>query len=57
MSIFLMFGKYSSEAMQDISPDRTERAREVIQKVLLEMDISPRDLFQPKNWPSNVLLS
>jgi len=51
MSIFLMFGKYSSEAMQDISPDRTERAREVIQKVLLEMDISPRDLFQPKNWP------
>jgi uncharacterized protein with GYD domain len=32
MSIFLMFGKYSSEAMKDISPDRTEKAREVIQK-------------------------
>ena len=32
-------------------------ALKVIQKVLLEMDISPRDLFQPKNWPSNVLLS
>ena len=32
MSIFLMFGKYSSEAMKDISPDRTEKVREVIQK-------------------------
>ena len=32
MSIFLMFGKYSSEAMKEISPDRTEKAREVIQK-------------------------
>ena len=32
MSIFLMFGKYSSEAMKDISPDRTEKTREVIQK-------------------------
>ena len=32
MSIFLMFGKYSSEAMKHISPDRTEKAREVIQK-------------------------
>ena len=32
MSIFLMFGKYSSEAMKGISPDRTEKAREVIQK-------------------------
>ena len=32
MSIFLMFGKYSSEAMKNISPDRTEKAREVIQK-------------------------
>ena len=32
MSIFLMFGKYSSEAMKKISPDRTEKAREVIQK-------------------------
>ena len=31
MSIFLMFGKYSSEAMKHISPDRTEKAREVIQ--------------------------
>ncbi len=32
MSIFLMFGKYSSEAMKDISSDRTEKTREVIQK-------------------------
>ena len=32
MSIFLMFGKYSSEAMKDISPDRTEKARDVIKK-------------------------
>ena len=32
MSIFLMFGKYSSEAMKHISPDSTEKAREVIQK-------------------------
>ena len=32
MSIFLMFGKYSSEAMKGISTDRTEKAREVIQK-------------------------
>ena len=32
MSIFLMFGKYSYEAMKDISPARTEKAREVIQK-------------------------
>ncbi len=31
MSIFLMFGKYSSVAMK-ISSDRTEKAREVIQK-------------------------
>ena len=32
MSIFLMFGRYSSEAIRDISPERTEKAREVIQK-------------------------
>ena len=32
MSIFLMFGKYSLEATKDISPARTEKAREVIQK-------------------------
>ena len=32
MSVFLIFGKYSSEAMKNISPDRTEKAREVIQK-------------------------
>ena len=32
MAIFLMFGKYSSEAMKDISPERTEKTREVIQK-------------------------
>ena len=32
MSIFLMFGKYSSEAMKEISTGRTEKAREVIQK-------------------------
>jgi uncharacterized protein with GYD domain len=32
MSIFLMFGKYSSEAIKHISSERTEKAREVIQK-------------------------
>ena len=32
MSIFLMFGKYSTEATKQISADRTEKAREVIQK-------------------------
>jgi len=32
MPIFLMFGRYSSEAIKDISPERTEKAREVIQK-------------------------
>ena len=32
MSIFLMFGRYSSEAIRDISPERTEKAHEVIQK-------------------------
>ena len=32
MSIFLMFGKYSSEATKDISSDRTEKARELILK-------------------------
>ncbi len=32
MSIFLMFGKYSSEAVKNISSDRTEKAREVIRK-------------------------
>ena len=32
MSIFLMFGRYSSEAVKNISSDRTEKAREVILK-------------------------
>ena len=32
MSIFLMFGKYSSEATKHISSDRTEKSRKVIQK-------------------------
>lgn len=32
MSIFLMFGKYSSDGARDISSDRTEKARAVIQK-------------------------
>ena len=32
MSIFLMFGRYSSEATKNISPERTEKAREVIQE-------------------------
>ena len=32
MSIFLMFGKYSTEATKHISSDRTVKAREVIQK-------------------------
>ena len=32
MSIFLMFGKYSTEATKQISSDRTEKSREVIRK-------------------------
>jgi uncharacterized protein with GYD domain len=32
MAIFLMFGKYSSEAVKHISSDRTKKTREVIQK-------------------------
>jgi len=32
MPIFLMFGRYSSEAIKDISPERTEKAREIIQE-------------------------
>jgi uncharacterized protein with GYD domain len=32
MSIFLMFGKYSSDSAKNISSDRTEKARKVIQK-------------------------
>ena len=32
MSIFLMFGKYSSEGIREISAGRTKKAREIIQK-------------------------
>ena len=32
MPIFLMFGTYSSEAIQGISAERTDRARELIQE-------------------------
>jgi len=32
MSIFLMFGRYSSEAIKDISSERTDKAREIIRK-------------------------
>ena len=31
MPIFMMFGKYNTEAMQGISPERTDRAVEVIE--------------------------
>ena len=30
MPIFMMFGKYTTEAMQGISPDRTEKAVQLI---------------------------
>ena len=30
MPIFMMFGKYTTEAMQGISPERTEKAVELI---------------------------
>ena len=30
MPIFMMFGKYSSEALKDISPERTNKAVELI---------------------------
>ena len=32
MTIFMMFGKYSSESLKDISSERTEKAVEVIKK-------------------------
>ena len=32
MPIFLMFGRYSSEAIKDVSADRTVQARHVITK-------------------------
>ena len=32
MPIFLMFGKYSSEALKGISPERTNRAVELMRK-------------------------
>ena len=32
MAIFLMFGRYTSEATKDISLDRTVKARELIMK-------------------------
>lgn len=32
MSIFLLFGRYSSEAIKDISSDRTEKVRDLIKK-------------------------
>jgi uncharacterized protein with GYD domain len=32
MSIFLMFGKYSPEAIKNIKAERTEKAREIIKK-------------------------
>ena len=32
MPIFLMFGKYSPEALKGISPERTDRAVELIRK-------------------------
>ena len=33
MATFFMFGKYSSEAAKGISPDRTDKVREAIEKV------------------------
>ena len=32
MSTFIMFGKYSSEALKEISAKRTEQAKEIIAK-------------------------
>ncbi len=32
MPIFMMFGKYSSEALKGISPERTEKAVDMIKK-------------------------
>jgi uncharacterized protein with GYD domain len=32
MSIFLMLGKYPAEAIKNISPDRTAKARELIKQ-------------------------
>ena len=56
MSIFLMFGKYSSEAMKDISSDRTERAREVIRKIDGEDKIMFTHIGIHRNYLTAVLL-
>ncbi|MDI6616923.1 MAG: GYD domain-containing protein [Syntrophaceae bacterium] len=32
MPIFMMFGKYSTEALQDASPERTKKAVKIIEK-------------------------
>jgi len=32
MPIFMMFGKYSTEALQDASPERTKRAVQIIKE-------------------------
>lgn len=32
MPIFMMFGKYTTKALQDISPERTDKAVELIKK-------------------------
>ena len=32
MQIFLMFGKYSSESLKDISPERTKKAVKIIEQ-------------------------
>jgi len=33
MSIFFMFGKYSTESLKEISPERTQRSIETIKKL------------------------
>ena len=33
MPIFMMFGKYTTKALQEISPERTDKAVELIKKM------------------------
>ena len=56
MPIFMMFGKYSSEALKGISPERTDKAVELINKnggkiVSMYAVLGEHDLVFTLNFP------
>jgi len=56
MPIFMMFGKYSSEALKGISPERTDKAVELIKKnggkvVSMYAVLGEHDLVFTLNFP------